>query len=70
MTIKDYLLVRFVNRLANHSKYGNPKHQQPNTQKDPSVRVFYLKHENKMYREPQTRLRQAQTDSSCVCLSS
>ena len=38
------------------------KHQQPNTQKYASVRVFYLKHENKMYREPQTRLLQAQTD--------
>ena len=29
-----------------------------------SVRVFYSKHENKMYPEPQTRLRQAQTDSN------
>ena len=34
------------------------------TQAKPSVRVFYSKHENKMYPEPQTRLRQAQTDSN------
>ena len=46
------------------------KRERERTQAKPSVRVFYLKHENKMYREQQTRLQQAQTDSSCVCLSS
>ena len=52
------------NLLVPHKSHKVTNHHTLKTQKHTSVRVFYSKHENKMYPEPQTRLRQAQTDSN------